>query len=125
MLVHTYIVISIRAMKRFTCITILKNTYPVFTQCSIIAATSMGTCMILSSWATRSIEDVAQASSSGLRWFQLYVYRDKSITANLVQRATQAGYKALVITIDTPILGRRLADCRNGFNLLGHLKLVN
>ena len=95
------------------------------TLCSTIAATSMGTCMILSSWATRSIEDVAQASGSGLRWFQLYVYRDKSITANLVQRAEQAGYKALVITIATPIFGRRLADCRNEFNLPGHLKLAN
>ena len=86
----------------------------------------MGTCMILSSWATRSIEEVAQVSGGGgLRWFQLYVYSDKSITANLVQRAEQTGYKALVITIDTPILGRRLADCRNGFNLPGHLKLAN
>ena len=81
--------------------------------------------MILSSWATRSIEEVAQAGGSGLRWFQLYVYRDKTITANLVQRAAQAGYKALVITIDTPILGRRLADCRNRFNLPNHLKLAN
>jgi len=81
--------------------------------------------MILSSWATRSIEEVAQASGNGLRWFQLYVYRDKTITANLVHRATQAGYKALVVTIDTPILGRRLADCRNGFNLPSHLKLAN
>ena len=85
----------------------------------------MGTCMIQSSWATTSIEDVAQASGSGLRWFQLYVYRDKTITANLVQRAERAGYKALVITVDTPILGRRLADCRNSFNLPGHLKLAN
>ena len=86
----------------------------------------MGTCMILSSWATTSIEDVAEASSgSGLRWFQLYVYRDKTITANLIQRAERAGYKALVITVDTPILGRRLADCRNQFNLPSHLKLAN
>ena len=86
----------------------------------------MGTCMILSSWATTSIEDVAEASSGGgLRWFQLYVYRDKTITANLIQRAERAGYKALVITVDTPILGRRLADCRNQFNLPSHLKLAN
>jgi len=90
-----------------------------------LAATSVGTCMILSSWATSSIEDVAQASGNGLRWFQLYVYRDKTITANLVQRAEQTGYRALVITIDTPILGRRLADCRNAFNLPSHLKLAN
>ena len=85
----------------------------------------MGTCMIINSWSTRNIEEIAQESGSGLRWFQLYVYRDKTITANLVQRAAQAGYKALVITIDIPILGRRLADCRNRFNLPSHLKLAN
>ena len=81
--------------------------------------------MIVSSWATASIEDVAQASGSGLRWFQLHVFADKDFTANLMQRAAQAGYKALVITIDTPILGKRLADCRNRFNLPSHLKLAN
>ena len=81
--------------------------------------------MIVSSWATRTIEEVAQASGSGLRWFQLHVFADKTFTTNLMHRAEQAGYKALVLTIDTPILGRRLADCRNKFNLPGHLKLAN
>ena len=82
-----------------------------------VAAASMGTCMIVSSWATRTIEEVAQASSSGLRWFQLHVFADNTFTTNLMHRAEQAGYKALVLTINTPILGRRLADCRNKFNL--------
>ena len=90
-----------------------------------VAAASMGTCMIVSSWATRTIEEVAQASSSSLRWFQLHVFADNIFTTNLMHRAEQAGYKALVLTIDTPILGRRLADCRNKFNLPGHLKLAN
>jgi len=89
------------------------------------AATSMRTCMTLSSWATTSIEEVAQANGSGLRWFQLYIYRDKSVTMDLIRRAEHAGYRALVVTVDTPILGRRLADSRNKFNLPGHLKLAN
>ena len=85
----------------------------------------MGTCMILSSWATRSIEDVAQASGSGLRWFQLYVCKDKIITTNLVQRAEQNNYRALVVTIDTPIEGRKLSFLRNEFDLPSHLEVAN
>ena len=96
-----------------------------FLQSYNISTTSLGTCMILSSWSTSSIEDVAQASGSGLRWFQLYVCRDKAITINLVQRAEQNGYRALVVTIDTPVEGRKLSCLRNGFDLPGHLKMGN
>ena len=85
----------------------------------------MGTCMVLSSWSTTNIEDVAEASGSGLRWFQLYVYRDRQLTRELVLRAEKTGYKALVITVDTPIVGRRLPDARNRFNLPKHLSLAN
>ena len=81
--------------------------------------------MVLSSWSTTSIEEVAEASGSGLRWFQLYVYRDRQLTKELVLRAERAGYKALVITVDTPIVGRRLADSRHRFNLPQHLSLAN
>ena len=79
--------------------------------------------------ASRVVPAGARASSSrgsgGLRWFQLYVYRDRALTAQLVRRAEESGYKALVVTVDTPILGRRLADARNRFNLPDHLKLAN
>ena len=61
----------------------------------------------------------------GLRWFQLYIYRDRALTAELVRRAEKAGYKALVLTVDTPILGHRYDDARNKFNLPSHLKLAN
>ncbi len=82
--------------------------------------------MTLSSWATTSMEEVARASNgTGLRWFQLYVYRDRELTTNLIHRAEKAGYQALVITVDTPILGRRIADTRNGFTLPPHLKMAN
>ncbi len=82
--------------------------------------------MTLSSWSTTSIEEVAQANTeSGLRWFQLYVYRDRELTKSLVRRAECAGYKALVLTIDTPVLGRRRVDVKNRFTLSSHLKLAN
>ena len=83
----------------------------------------MNTCMMLSSWSNTSIEDVAEASGSGLRWFQLHVYRDKEPTKSLLLRAQRAGYKAVVITIDTPIFGRRVTDAV--FNLPPQLSLPN
>ena len=85
----------------------------------------MNTCMIVSSLATSSIEEVAQASGNGLRWFQLYVFSDKEFTANMMHKAEKAGYKALVITVDSPGLGRRLAECRNKFYLPDHMELAN
>ncbi len=82
--------------------------------------------MTLSSWSTASIEEVARATGdTGLRWFQLYVYRDRALTKSLVQRAEKVGYKALVLTVDTPVLGRRLADVENRFTLPPYLKLAN
>jgi len=60
-----------------------------------------------------------------LHWFQLYVEQDREATKQLVQRCERAGYKALVITVDRPRLGRRLADLRNAFKLPKHLSLAN
>jgi len=81
--------------------------------------------MVLSTWASTSIEEVAQANGSGLRWFQLYIFKDKSLTMDLVQRAEQAGYKALVITVDAPLTGKRLVNLRNRYELPNHLKIAN
>lgn len=89
------------------------------------AASAMGTGMILSSWSTRSIEEVAEASGNGLRWFQLYVYRDRDVTRDIVKRAEKAGYKAIFVTVDTPMLGKRLADMRNKFSLPEPYRLAN
>ena len=85
----------------------------------------MNTCMILSTWSTTSIEEVAQVNGSGLRWFQLYVFKEKHVTMDIIRRAEQAGYKALAVTVDTPRVGKRLADIRNKFNLPSHLQLAN
>jgi len=81
--------------------------------------------MCLSSLATASIEDVAAADSNGLYWFQLYIFNNREITKELVQRAEKAHYKAIVLTVDTPVLGRREDDVRNGFTLPPHLELAN
>ncbi|CAN0186928.1 unnamed protein product [Ectocarpus sp. 6 AP-2014] len=90
------------------------------------AAAKAGALMTLSSWSTTSLEDVAKAGGpGGARWFQLYVYKDRKITEQLVKRALAAGYTALAVTVDTPVLGRREADMRNRFKLPEHLTMGN
>jgi L-lactate dehydrogenase (cytochrome) len=70
----------------------------------------------LSTMGTRSIEEVA-AVSSGRKWFQVYVWRDRGLTKEMLARAAAAGYEAIVITVDTAVLGRRERDVRHGFTL--------
>ena len=81
--------------------------------------------MVLSSWSTCSIEDVNNAAPGGLRWFQLYIYKDRSVVLDLVKRAEKAGYKALAVTVDTPILGQRRNDVRYKFALPSEFSLAN
>ena len=71
----------------------------------------------LSTLSTRSIEEVAAANGDGRRWFQVYVWKDKGLVRDMVDRAAAAGYEALVITVDTAILGRRERDVRRGFEM--------
>ena len=89
------------------------------------AAHRHGALMTLSSWSTLPLEEVAAAAPGGYRWFQLYVYKDRAVTLDLVKRAQKAGYVALAVTVDTPILGRREADIRNKFSLPAHLTMGN
>uniref|UniRef100_A0A8C5MU00 (S)-2-hydroxy-acid oxidase n=1 Tax=Leptobrachium leishanense TaxID=445787 RepID=A0A8C5MU00_9ANUR len=92
---------------------------------TVKACKSLGTGMMLSSWATSSIEEVAEAAPDSLRWMQLYIYKDRNLTRSLVTRAERCGYKALFLTVDTPYLGRRVADVRNKFQLPPHLRMKN
>jgi 4-hydroxymandelate oxidase len=79
----------------------------------------------LSSLSNTPIEDVAAAAGEGSRrWFQLYVFRDRGLTASLVERAEAGGFEAIVLTVDAPILGRRERDIRNGFSLPPHLTIA-
>jgi isopentenyl diphosphate isomerase/L-lactate dehydrogenase-like FMN-dependent dehydrogenase len=77
------------------------------------AAKAAGTAMCLSTLTTTAPADVA--ATGALRWFQVYVFRDEGVTRELVAQARDDGFTALVLTVDTPILGRRERDHRTGF----------
>jgi isopentenyl diphosphate isomerase/L-lactate dehydrogenase-like FMN-dependent dehydrogenase len=77
------------------------------------AAKAAGTVMCMSTMATSTPAEVAAVD--GPRWFQLYVFRDEGVTRELVSSAVDAGFTALVLTIDTPVFGRRERDLRTGF----------
>ena len=74
------------------------------------------TILIASTVSTKPLEEIAAAADAP-RWFQLYVYKDRAVTEELVNREVKAGYKALCLTADTPVLGRRERDERNAFTL--------
>jgi isopentenyl diphosphate isomerase/L-lactate dehydrogenase-like FMN-dependent dehydrogenase len=79
------------------------------------AAAAAGTLMILSTLATATPAEVAVAG--GPRWFQLYVFRDEGITRALVEQAVDSDFGAIVLTVDTPVVGRRERDFRTGFTV--------
>jgi len=82
-----------------------------------------GTLMVASTSSTRSLEAIASAASGPL-WFQLYV-ADREDTEELVHRATEAGYRALVLTVDSPRWGHKERSIRSGFRLPVHLRKAN
>jgi 4-hydroxymandelate oxidase len=91
---------------------------------TVRAAGSAGTVMILSTFSNTPVEEVVAAASAPV-FFQLYVYRDREITAGLVRRAEAAGCKALVLTADAPVVGRRERDVRNRFHLPPGFAIAN
>ncbi len=72
--------------------------------------------MCLSTLATTGAGEVAQAVPGAPRWFQVYVFRDRGITRELIAQAADHGYEALVVTVDLPILGVRERELRTGVN---------
>ena len=81
-----------------------------------IAAANKGIISTYSSSSSWNLEDIA-AASSGVKWFQLYIWKDRKLTAEIVERARKSGYQALVLTVDVPISARRERDLRNGFTI--------
>jgi lactate 2-monooxygenase len=79
------------------------------------AAAGLRVPFILSSAASHSIEEIAEAMGDAPRWFQLYWVSDREIVASLVDRAAAAGYSAIVVTLDTLVLGWRPRDLRNAY----------
>ncbi|KAF2160429.1 hypothetical protein M409DRAFT_70397 [Zasmidium cellare ATCC 36951] len=89
------------------------------------ACKKAGIVMGLSSFATKSLEDVADASEENPNVLQLYLFEDKEHSRKLIQRAKKAGFKAVFLTVDTPFLGRRNLEIRNQFKLPPHFKVAN
>ena len=81
---------------------------------SVKAAGAAGTLMILSSHASRTLEDVA-ASASGPLWFQQYFFKDRGLTLEMAARAEEAGYSAICMTLDAKIKPKRERNLRNGY----------
>ncbi len=76
------------------------------------AAAATGALMCLSTFATTSVRGLAEAVPEARRWFQLYVLTDRGITRDLIARAEEHGYEALVVTVDLPVLGWRERELR-------------
>jgi isopentenyl diphosphate isomerase/L-lactate dehydrogenase-like FMN-dependent dehydrogenase len=88
-------------------------------------AAKTGIAFCLSTNSNASLEEVARAGGDGERWFQLYFLKDREWMQSLVERARQAGYRGVCVTIDLPVAGRRARDIRNGFSVPIRLSLAN
>lgn len=89
------------------------------------ACRSKGIVMGLSSFSTSTLEDVAEASGDNPNVLQLYLFEERAHSLKLIHRAKKAGYKAVLLTVDTPMLGRRNLEIRNQFKLPAHLSIAN
>jgi L-lactate dehydrogenase (cytochrome) len=81
------------------------------------AAEAAGIPFTLSTMGTRSIEEVAEAAPNGRNMFQLYMWKDRDRSMELVDRAAKAGFDTLQLTVDVPVAGARLRDKRNGMTI--------
>ncbi|MGH2790910.1 MAG: alpha-hydroxy acid oxidase [Actinomycetota bacterium] len=91
---------------------------------STLACNDAGALMCLSTLSSVSIEDVAEAST-GPRWFQLYVHKERDVATDLVQRAVASGYSAIVVTVDLPVPGYREREYRQDFTTPDDARPVN
>jgi (S)-mandelate dehydrogenase len=81
------------------------------------AAQVAGVPFVVSSSSSERLEDIVRAAPDGRNWFQIYPYKDRALVISLIRRAISAGVEALVLTIDTPVLGHRSRDHRNRFSV--------
>lgn len=89
------------------------------------AADEKRTIYTLSTVSTTSLEDVAKSTKHKSLFFQLYAVNNKEVQSNLIKRAEDSGYKALCLTVDSPINGKREKEIRDAFYLPSHLILEN
>ena len=81
------------------------------------AAAAFNIPFVISTSSSVRLEDIAEAAPGARLWFQVYVYRDRELVRSLIARARACGVEALVLTVDTPVLGWRRRDHRNGFTV--------
>jgi len=89
------------------------------------AAGSLNVPMIVSTMSSITLEDIATQSHNGALWFQTYIFKDREVTAALVERAERSGYKALVITVGCPVPGKRDRNIINRFSLPENIHAAN
>lgn len=89
------------------------------------ACRDAGVVMALSSFSTSTLEDVAKESGDNARVLQLYLMEEREHSSKMIRRAKEAGYKAVLLTVDTPMLGRRNLEIRNEFKLPKPFKIAN
>lgn len=81
------------------------------------AAAQAGVPFVVSTSSSMRLEEIAASASGARLWMQVYAYKDRELVRSLIARAKNAGFEALVVTVDTPVLGRRSRDHRNGFSV--------
>ena len=86
------------------------------------AAQAAGTVMCLSSLTSTRPAEVAAAAPEGKRWMQVYCFRDRGVTRTMVAEAAEAGYEALLLTVDAPYAGKRERDFRTGFEVPAEIR---
>ena len=86
------------------------------------AAAAAGTVMCLSSLTSTRAAEVAEAAPDGKRWMQVYLFRDRAVTHAMVEEAVEAGYEALLLTVDAPFAGRRERDLRTEFEVPAEIR---
>ncbi len=86
------------------------------------AAAAAGIVMCLSSLTSTPPAEVAAAAPDAVRWMQVYLFRDRGVTQAMVDEATDAGYEALLLTVDAPYAGRRERDLRTGFEVSAEIR---
>ncbi|MGB6500459.1 MAG: alpha-hydroxy acid oxidase, partial [Thermoplasmata archaeon] len=89
------------------------------------AASAAGLLAVFSTLTSRSLEEIAVASGDGPRWFQLYHQPDPAVERGLIERAGAAGYGAIVLTVDTPVLGIRDRQAKGGFAIDSSVPIGN
>ncbi|PEN15185.1 alpha-hydroxy-acid oxidizing enzyme [Longibacter salinarum] len=106
---------TIRAPMMFAPIGVLSIIHPAAEVAVAEAASTLNLPLVLSTAASRSMEEVADAQGDGARWFQLYWGKNDDVTASMVERAEASGYSAIVVTLDTTVLSWRDRDLENGY----------